>query len=144
MVLPQGSTIEEEKQAAGHSVANHTTLLEGTKWFLAVLEKHSHALSNLAHQQEQIDDHFSLSERQVYWVDKETLEKVEEHWIGTNESQTEDQHAEVDKGWNEGYATEACRTFMALRYPFRFAWIEEKEATLKFITHLFQKIFNYY
>ena len=65
MIVPQGLSIEEEKQGAAHSIANHTTLLEGTKWVLAVLEEHGQTLSDLPHQQKEIEEHFALSECQV-------------------------------------------------------------------------------
>ena len=65
MEVPQGFAIEEEKQGTANSIANHTALLESTKWSFAILEEHTHALRNLTHQQEKINAHFTLSECQV-------------------------------------------------------------------------------
>ena len=101
MEIPQGFSVKEEKQATGHSVANHTTLLECTKWFFAVLHQHCHALGDLTQQQEKINTHFALSECQENRVYKEALGEVEEHWIRANKSQTEDEQTEVDKCGNK-------------------------------------------
>ena len=84
MELPQSFSVEEKKQATAHSVANHTTLLEGTKRIFAVFKEHTNALCDLTHQQEKIDGHFTFSECQVDRVDEKTLGKVEEHWIDAN------------------------------------------------------------